>query len=87
VDLHGVTINDEIALDKNEMDIESFGISRQRCRQIGCNNARQTTLPCSSPATIESPAPSNDGYSLWGYMPGWARAGRGYSRERRAVSC
>jgi hypothetical protein len=45
MDLNGVTINEDVALDQGQMNVESFGITSERSCQIGCCNARQTALP------------------------------------------
>ena len=44
MDLHRVTVDKDVALHQGQVDIESFGIPGESSRQVGCRNARQTSL-------------------------------------------
>lgn len=47
-----MTINTNVTLDQRKVNVESFGISRQRSYQIGRSDIRQNTIPCSPTAPI-----------------------------------
>lgn len=44
MDFDRVTVDKDVALHQGQVDIESFGITRESSRQVGCRNARQTSL-------------------------------------------